>query len=218
MNTTKVRKPVLTKPLLRGHSHQAAFFFALGACYMLLLNAHGTREVVAAIIYSLSLVGLFGVSALYHRPNWNPSQRMWMRRMDHSAIYVLIAGTSTPICLLALSPVAGIKLLQLVWCAALFGIVQSLFWVKAPKWISSILYVTVGLLIVPYLPEIKAALAMDDVLLILAGGIVYIVGAIIYALKRPDPNPKIFGYHEIFHLLVIAGASFHFWVIAKLIK
>lgn len=217
MKTSLDPKP-LTKPLLRGHSHQAAFFFALGACTVLLLNAHGTRTIVATIIYSLSVICLFGISALYHRPTWQPEQRMWMRRMDHAAIYVLIAGTSTPICLIALSPVAGMKLLQLVWGAALFGIIQSLCWVTAPKWLSSVLYVTVGSLIVPYLPELKAALTMNDVWLILAGGVVYITGAIIYALKRPNPNPKFFGYHEIFHLLVIAGAGFHFSVIYSLIK
>ncbi|MBC7539992.1 MAG: hemolysin III family protein [Bacteriovorax sp.] len=217
MKTIKDTKPLI-KPLLRGHSHQAAFFFALGACAVLLLNAHGTRTIVATIIYSFSLIGLFGISAVYHRPTWQPQQRMWMRRMDHAAIYVLIAGTSTPICLLALSPMAGMKLLELVWSAALFGIIQSLFWVTAPKWVSSVLYVTVGCLIVPYLPELKAALTMNDVWLILTGGVVYVIGAIIYALRRPNPNPKIFGYHEIFHLLVIAGAGFHFLVIYKLIK
>lgn len=217
MKTPLTPRP-LTKPLLRGHSHQAAFFIAIGACSVLLLNAHGMRTMVAALIYSLSLIGLFGISTLYHRPTWHPHQRMLMRRMDHAAIYILIAGTSTPICLLALSPIAGVKLLQLVWCSALFGIIQSLFWVTAPKWLSSVLYVTVGCLVIPYLPELKAALSMNDVWLILAGGVVYIIGAIIYALKRPNPNPSIFGYHEIFHLLVIAGAAFHFLVIYKLIK
>ncbi|MDD4975857.1 MAG: hemolysin III family protein [Bacteriovorax sp.] len=217
MKTSTDTKP-LTKPLLRGHSHQAAFFFALGACSILLSNAHGSRTVFATIIYSLSLIGLLGISALYHRPTWRPQQRMWMKRMDHAAIYVLIAGTATPICLLALSPIAGVKLLQLIWGAALFGIIQSLFWVTAPKWVSSILYVTVGCLIVPFLPELKAALTIDDVWLIVEGGVVYIIGAIIYALRRPNPNPKIFGYHEIFHLLVITGAGFHFLVIYKLIK
>jgi hemolysin III len=217
MKTSSDTKP-LTKPLLRGHSHQAAFFSALGACSVLLLNAHGSRTVVATIIYSLSLIGLFGISALYHRPTWPPKQRMWMKRMDHAAIYILIAGTATPICLLALSPIAGIKLLQLIWGAALFGIIQSLFWVTAPKWVSSILYVTVGSLVVPFLPELKAALSMNDVWLILTGGVVYVIGAIIYALRKPNPNPNFFGYHEIFHLLVIAGAGFHFLVIYKLIK
>ena len=217
MKSINELKP-LTKPLFRGHSHQAAFFFSLGICSMLLLNAHDFKTLVSTVIYSLSLIGLFGISALYHRPTWNPKQRMLMKRMDHAAIYILIAGTATPICLLALSPATGFKLLQLVWGAALFGFFQSLFWVTAPKWVSSTLYVIVGSLVIPFLPELKMALTMDDVWLMMAGGCVYVLGAIIYALKRPNPNPKIFGYHEIFHLLVIAGAGLHFLVIYKLIK
>lgn len=211
-------KNALTKPLLRGHSHQAAFFVAIGACAMLISKAHDSRNLLAAIIYSLSLCGLFGISALYHRPTWSPKPRMWMRRLDHAAIYILIAGTSTPICLLSLDPLVGKKLLQLVWGAALFGIFQSLFWVQAPKWVSSILYVTVGGLIFPYRAELKAALRESDLWLIYSGGIVYVLGAITYALKRPNPNPKIFGYHEIFHLLVVAGALLHFLVVSKLIR
>lgn len=206
------------KPLLRGHSHQSAFFIALGACSILMLNAHGTKTIIATLIYSISLIGLFGISALYHRPTWQPRERQLMRKLDHAAIYVLIAGTATPICLMALPPSAATGLLQLIWGAALFGIIQSLFWITAPKWLSAILYVTVGSLVIPYTSELKAALAINDVWLILAGGAVYVLGAIIYALKRPNPNPKIFGYHEIFHLLVIVGAGLHFWVIFKLIK
>lgn len=214
MNTNEV---TLKKPILRGHSHQAAFFFALGACAMLISRSSDTRTLVASIIYSISLTGLFGISALYHRPTWTQEKRMWMRRLDHAAIYILIAGTSTPICLLALSPETGIKMLQLVWGAAIFGIFQSLFWVHSPKWVSSILYITVGSLVVPFLDDLKAALSARDIQFLLGGGLVYIAGAIIYALKRPNPSPKYFGYHEIFHLLVIAGAAFHFLVVSKLI-
>jgi hemolysin III len=208
----------LSKPLLRGHFHQAAFFFALGACAMLLANSHASKSLIATVIYSLSLIALFGISALYHRPTWKPHARMIMRRMDHAAIYILIAGTSTPICLLALSPEHGMRLLQLVWGAAFFGIIQSLFWVTAPKWLSAILYVTVGCLVIPYFPELKSALSHNDLFNLAVGGFVYILGAVIYAVKKPNPNPKIFGYHEIFHLLVIVGAFFHFLVIHKLIQ
>lgn len=213
----KSNEAILTKPILRGHSHQAAFFITLGACAMLISRASDTRTVIAAVIYSLSLTGLFGISALYHRPTWTQEKRMWMRRLDHAAIYILIAGTSTPICLLALPHDTGFKMLQLVWGAAIFGIFQSLFWVHSPKWVSSLLYIIVGSLIVPFLDDLKAALSSTDIQLIFAGGFVYIAGAIIYALKRPNPSPKYFGYHEIFHLLVIAGAAFHFLVVSKLI-
>ncbi len=204
------------RPMLRGHSHQAAFFFALGACSILLLSIHSSKTLLAMAIYSASLIGLFGISALYHRVTWEPRKRIWMKRIDHAAIYVLIAGTSTPISMLALSPVYGIKMLTLVWSAAIIGIMQSLFWINAPRWFKTMYYVFVGCLIVPFLPELKSALGMNEVRLILAGGVAYITGAVIYALKRPNPIPQIFGYHEVFHLLVIAGASFHFLVNFKL--
>lgn len=206
------------KPLLRGHFHQAAFFFALGACAMLVARVHDKTSLIAALIYSFSLILLFGISSLYHRPNWQPKQRMWMRRLDHAAIYILIAGTSTPICLLALTPEAGIKLLQLVWGAAIFGIFQSLFWVNGPKWVSSILYVIAGLLVIPFMSELKMVLTTGQIQLILSGGAFYIIGAVIYAIKRPNPYPQYFGYHEIFHLLVIAGAIVHFLAVSPLIK
>lgn len=208
----------LHKPLLRGHSHQAAFFFALGICAMLISKANDTRTLTASLIYSFSLIALFGISALYHRPNWKPAQRMWMRRLDHAAIYILIAGTSTPVCLLALDEQTGTKLLQLVWGAALFGIFQSLVWVNGPKWVSSLLYVIAGGLVLPYIDELQKALTPVQMQLILAGGFFYVTGAVIYALKRPDPFPKYFGYHEIFHLLVIVGAGLHFLAVSSLIK
>jgi hemolysin III len=155
MKTKSENRP-LVKPLLRGHSHQAAFFFALGLCSVLFLNAHGSIAIWATLIYSTSLFGLFGISALYHRPTWRPEQRVWLKRLDHAAIYVLIAGTSTPICLLALPPEIGMKLFKLVWGAATLGILQSLFFVNVPKWLSAILYVTMGCFIIPYLTELKS--------------------------------------------------------------
>ncbi len=206
------------KPLLRGHFHQAAFFFALGACAMLITKANSKTSLIAALIYSLSLITLFGISSLYHRPNWKPTQRMWMRRLDHAAIYILIAGTSTPICLLALPLTEGMKLLQLVWGAAIFGIFQSLFWVNGPKWVSSILYVIAGLLVIPFMSELKMVLSEGQIQLILSGGALYIIGAVIYAIKRPNPHPKYFGYHEIFHLLVVAAAILHFLAVSPLVK
>src|ERR1019366_4572289 len=117
------------KPLLRGHFHQAAFFFAFGACAMLVAQVHTVHVLIPTLIYSLSLIGMFGISALYHRPRWGERGRTWMKRIDHSAIFVLIAGTGTPLCLLALPGDGGLKLLITMWVAAGFGIVKSLFWV-----------------------------------------------------------------------------------------
>lgn len=184
---------------------------------MLLVEASGANEVIALTIYSLSVIALFGISALYHRPQWSPAARMWMRRLDHAAIFIMIAGTGTPLCLLAMPESSGIKLLIILWAAAAIGIIQSLFWVKAPKIVSAILYIIMGWLALPYLPLMSSSLGSLSVYLIVSGGIIYSLGALIYAFKRPDPFPQIFGYHEIFHLLVIVAAACHFAVIAKLI-
>lgn len=205
------------KPFLRGHFHQAAFFFAAGAGVMLIARSATFFESVATTIYTLCLCSLFGVSALYHRPQWSPQGRKWMRRLDHSAIFLLIAGTSTPLCLLAIPEKGGYQLLKIVWLAAVLGILQSLFWVNAPKWLAVILYIAMGWLAFPYLPELKQALGASKVHYILAGGVIYTVGAIIYGLKKPNPFPRIFGYHEIFHLLVILAAGLHFWVLQSLL-
>lgn len=207
----------LVKPLLRGHFHQAAFFYALGACTLLIVQSSGVRQLIAAVIYSISLCGMFGVSALYHRKNWQPEARMWMKRLDHCAIFVLIAGTGTPISMLAIADTGGRTLLAIIWIAAIVGVLQSLFWIKAPKWISALLYIVMGWLAVPYVKEMSTALGSANIALILTGGVVYTLGAVIYALKRPNPSPKYFGYHEIFHILVIVAAILHFIVVAQLI-
>lgn len=205
------------KPLLRGHFHQAAFFISLGACTMLLSLAKNTSEILALSIYSLGLIALFGVSAIYHRPQWNPRERAWMRRLDHSCIFILIAATGTPIGILALNSSDGRAFLTPIWIATIIGVLQSLFWVKAPKWLVAVLCLITGWLATPYIEELKAALGSINVWLIVSGGVVYTLGALIYALKRPNPYPKVFGYHEIFHIMVIIGAILHFIVIRSLI-
>lgn len=210
----------IVKPLLRGHFHQAGFFIALGACTMLLVKSYDSDAIWPVLVYSLSLTGLLGISALYHRPQWRPSIRKWLKRIDHSTIFILIAGTGTPIFMMALPPEIGNKLLLLTWGATLIGILQSMFWVNAPKWVSAVLCLTVGWITVPYLPEIKTGLALNNINLawLYLGGLVYSIGAIVYALKWPNPSPRYFGYHEIFHLLVNIGAIFHFIVIYGLIQ
>jgi hemolysin III len=206
----------LSKPLLRGHLHQAALFAAIGACLMLVAQSHGVLEFTATAVYSLTLVGLFGVSALYHRPQWDERMRRIMRRIDHAAIFALIAGTGTPICLLALPESS--KPLILVWCAAAIGMIQSLVWIKAPKIFQAALYVAVGWLLVPYIPDIYRTLGVSGAALLVAGGAIYTLGALTYTFKWPNPAPRVFGYHEVFHLLVIVAAVFHFIVIDRLIR
>jgi hemolysin III len=206
----------ISKPLLRGHFHQAAFFFSLGICSPLWISSYGTPAALSIFIYCLSLCTLFGVSALYHRPNWSASKRLWMRRLDHSCIFLLIAGTVTPICYFSLSAEEGIRVLKIIWMAAFIGILLSIFWVKKPKWVTALLCLTVGFLALPYLPDFYVSLGFQKVALLLIGSFFYFIGAMVYAFKFPDPSPKYFGYHEIFHLLVIVAAVFQFVVIYSL--
>lgn len=202
------------KPLLRGHFHQAAFFTACGACLLLIAKSQTNLSLIAAIIYSFSLIFLLGTSALYHRINWQPQARQMMKRLDHSAIYILIAGTFTPVCLLALGDESGRQLLITIWSIAVLGVIQSLFFVNAPKWLSAILYVVAGYMILPYVGELKDKVNLT---LLIGGGVIYTLGAVTYALKRPNFRPMIFGYHEVFHVLVIVGAAFHFVLVYHLI-
>ena len=214
----KIKGNPSTKPSLRGYFHQEAFFVALGGCSLLIAKSSTFSATLASVIYSMGLLLLFGISAIYHRPTWQPPQRAILKRFDHSAIFVMIAGTFTPIALLALSENSGQQLLILIWSIAALGILQSIFWVKAPKYLTALFYVGMGWLALPYLAEIKKALGTADQLLIIAGGVFYTAGALFYAAKKPKLFPEVFGYHELFHILTIIAALLHFLVIYKLIK
>jgi hemolysin III len=202
------------KPRLRGVSHFWAFFVALAAGAVLVATAPNGRATLAAAIYAGSLATLFGVSALYHRVNWRPAARRWMRRLDHSAIFVLIAGTVTPFALLVMSGPFATALLIAVWAGAAAGIVVELFWVDAPKWATAIVYLSVGWIGALGFPAIVVNAGIGAGVLIAIGGVLYTAGAVVYARQRPDPNPAVFGYHEIFHVLVIAAAVAHFTAVA----
>jgi len=201
------------KPLIRGYILQAAFFIALGACALLIVKSHGAHALTANIIYSLTLTGMYGVSALYHCPIWSRRNYLLMRSIDHAAIFALIAGTATPICLLGLNNEPGRRLLFLLWGVAAIGMLLAIFWTQGPKWVRAFLYVAIGWLAVPYLPEIQSSLGPANTHLLLVGGVIYTVGALIYAIKHPDPFPLVFGYHEIFHILVVIASAFYFRVI-----
>lgn len=201
--------PPSTKPLLRGVSHQIAAGFALIGWILLAVAAKSPQARLAAHVYGASLFALFTISASYHRPHWQPAARVWMRRLDHSAIFLLIAGTYTPLCML-LEPERARLMLLIGWGGAVLGILQSLFWVHAPRPLVVALYLTLGWLIVLVVPTLQATLGSYAVWLLVSGGIVYSIGGAIYAKRAPDPFPKIFGYHEVFHALVIAAALLHF--------
>jgi hemolysin III len=204
-----------SKPRLRGVSHEWAFFISLIAGVALVLTAPSGRAAAMAAIYAGSLSALLGVSALYHRVNWSrPEIRRWMRRLDHSMIFLLIAGTVTPFAVLVLGGAMGDALLIAVWAGAVAGIVVEMVWVEAPKWVAVIVYLTVGWIGALGFPAIVVKAGLGAGVLIAVGGILYTAGAIIYARQRPDPNPAVFGYHEVFHALVIAAAAAHFAAVA----
>lgn len=205
------------KPLLRGHFHQAMFFICLGACVPLLFRCDTTLELIGISIYSLGLLTLFGVSTLYHRVTWTPSERSLWKKFDHSAIYIMIAGTMTPLALLKLSSDSAQMILIIIWSIAFIGVIQSIFFVNLPKMVSALFYIIAGYTILPYLGELQHNIGTTNVAFILAGGVAYSLGALAYGLKRPVFNPKVFSYHEVFHLFVNLGALFHFIVIHSII-
>ena len=207
--------PGLVKPRMRGVFHQWAFFVSLVLGLILVLAASGGRETTAACIYAASVAALLGTSAIYHRVNWSrEGVRRWMRRLDHSMIFVLIAGTYTPFALLVLQGTLATVILIVVWSGALAGIILQLAWIDAPAWLSAAVYVALGWVAVAAFPGLIDGIGVVASLLLAAGGLLYTIGAVIWATKRPDPVPAVFGYHEIFHALVIAAASLQYAVIA----
>ena len=205
----------LAKPRLRGVSHQWAFFVSVVLGTVLVLVAPAGEAKVASAIYAFSVAGLFGASALYHRVNWTSlSARRWMRRLDHSMIFVLIAGTYTPFALLVLHGTLATVILIVIWTGAAAGIVLKLFWIDAPKWLIAVIYVALGWVAVAAFPDMLDRLGVTPTAMVAAGGVLYTLGAVVYARRRPDPVPEVFGYHEVFHALVIAAAALQYAVIA----
>ena len=207
------------KPKLRGVIHEYSFPVSLVAGGLLVYFASGGRERMALAIYAISLSALLGTSALYHRVNWKrPTSRMWMRRLDHSMIFLLIAGTVTPFLVLVVGGALATALLIAVWAGALAGIFVEVVWVNSPRWVSAAVYLTVGWIGAIAFPSIVANAGIGAGVLIAVGGVLYTVGAVVYARQRPDPRPTVFGYHEIFHALVIAAAACHFAVVARAVS
>jgi hemolysin III len=201
------------KPRLRGVFHEAGFFLAVGLSVPLALSAETGRARLAAIVFSACLAGCFGASALYHRPTWTPVMRSWLARLDHAGIYLLIAGTYTPFGLLVMSHDWAVVVLSIVYSGAAAAILLKLFWVRAPKVLSAALGLSLGWVgIVAYSQFTKVG--ATGLALVGAGGAFYTAGAIIYALRRPDPRPAVLGYHELFHLCTVAAAGCQYAAIA----
>ena len=202
-----------TKPTWRGSLHRAAFFTCLGLAPGLVIAAETAAAKAAVAVYAAGLLGLFGISALFHRVTWTEVGHARMRRLDHSMIFVFIACTYTPISVLALASPGRELFLGLVWAAAVAGLAVQVLWIDAPRQLTAGLYVLVGWLAVLVLPTILDRLGPGGLGLLVLGGVTYTLGAVIYARKRPDPIPEVFGFHEVFHALVILAALLHLVVI-----
>jgi hemolysin III len=199
------------KPRLRGVSHQWAFLCSLVTGTVLIALAPNGRAAAVAAIYASSVAALFGTSALYHRVTWaSQNARRWMRRLDHSMIFLLIAGTYTPFAVLVLEGTLATVILVVVWAGAIGGIVLKLVWIDAPKPLVAVIYVVLGWVAVAAFPALLDGLGPVSTALVVAGGLLYTAGAVVYALRRPDPIPSVFGYHEVFHALVIAAAALQY--------
>jgi hemolysin III len=219
MSTTERTAPPATRavdpteppsPRWRGRLHQAAFFVSLPAGLVLVVAASTVEARIASAVYALGLIGLFGTSAAYHRFPWSPRGKRIMKRLDHSMIFVLIAATYTPIALLVVEGTWSIALLAVVWGGAALGIALKLVRIDGLHAVSGALYIVLGWLAVAAFPAMVRGLHPVALAFIVAGGLLYTTGAIVLALRRPDPNPRVFGYHEVWHTFTIAAGTCHY--------
>jgi hemolysin III len=202
--------PELPKPIFRGRLHQVAFFAAIPAGFVLIVRASNGASLAAAIVYAISLIALFGASALYHRGNWSPGVVPRLRRLDHSMIFVLIAGTYTPFCLLALPSPWSWVFLGIAWSGAIAGITLKLLKIDGFKRTSGALYIALGWVIIFASPLMISRLTGPVMALVVAGGVLYTLGAIVLASNRPNPSPRWFGYHEVWHGFTVAAGACHY--------
>ena len=219
--TVAASSPVLDrhgnpKPRMRGWIHRGAFYAAVPAVLVLVALAPDTRARVASTIYGLSLAGLFGVSSMYHLGNWTDAQRVWWRRADHSMIFVLIAGTYTPFCLLVLDGTAATVELAVVWAGALAGVAVKLWRVDLHV-VSGFMYIGLGWVAVVTLPAIARSLDVPGTILLVAGGLIYSLGALVLATHWPGRVASIYGYHEVWHSMTVLAAACHYVVILRVI-
>jgi hemolysin III len=216
-NTTPATSAPVEKPRLRGVLHQCAALIALGSGVVLIAIAPTARAGWSALAYVASMVLLFTVSAIYHRITWEPATRERMRRADHACIFALIAGTYTPMCLLALPAAEGERLIAIIWGGALLGILRVFAWRRAPRLITALPYLLLGWIMVLYWSDFREGMTARELSLMLWGGAVYSVGALAYALKRPEPIPGVFGHHEVFHACTLFASALHFSCVLSLV-
>jgi hemolysin III len=207
-----MKRADLGKPRLRGRLHQYAFFVAL-VCGIVLCSIAASRPGIAPLlscaIYSVTVCGLFGISALYHRLSWSERGYQVMRRLDHSMIFIFIAGTYTPFCVLLLSPDKAMVFLSLIWIGALGGVALKTIWPHLPRWFGAPLYLALGWGAVAIMPDVLRTGGVTVLVLLAVGGVIYSVGAVFYAMRRPNPWPTVFGHHEFFHACTLLAAISH---------
>ena len=214
MRDVPVAEVIAVKPRMRGLSHYYAFFISLATGSLLVATAPRGLATWTAIVYALSVSALLGASSLLHRGSWTPGQARILTKLDHTCIYLLIAGTYTPISLIAMSGVIRVLVFSVVWLGAFVGIALEWVWYRPPRgWVTTN-YIVVGWVAVIALPQLWTSLGVAGFLLVLLGGVSYTVGAVIHAAQRPDPWPEVFGYHELFHVFVLVALVLHFAAIA----
>ncbi|MCW8217335.1 MULTISPECIES: PAQR family membrane homeostasis protein TrhA [Streptomyces] len=202
--------PVPVKPRLRGWLHAGMFPAVLIAGIALIALTDSTRARIACAVYILTACLLFGVSAVYHRGTWGPRGEAVLRRLDHANIFLIIAGTYTPLTLLLLPDSTGRPLMWAVWGAAAAGIAFRVFWVGAPRWLYTPCYIAMGWAAVFFLPDFMRTGGIAVLVLVVVGGLLYSAGGVIYGIKRPNPSPRWFGFHEVFHSLTLAAFVVHY--------
>ena len=207
----------LMKPLLRGRIHLVGLVLAVPAGIALVAGAGSTRARVAAGVYAATLVVLFGASSAYHRLGRSPRSQRWLRRLDHSSIFLLIAGSYTPLCLVAVRGWLGGTLLTAVWITALVGVVLKLGWFDRCNRIGAVLYIVMGWAAVAAMPALVSSVSFATLALIVSGGLVYTVGAIVLATRFPNPFPRVFGYHEVWHAMVVLAVVLHYTAIRAVV-
>jgi hemolysin III len=195
----------VVKPKLRGWLHAATFPLAMTGGIVLVALAPTTKARIAAALYGLTASLLFGISALYHRGTWSPRALGVLKRLDHANIYLIIAGTYTPMTLLCLHGAWRVTVLVVIWGGALAGVLFRVLWVHAPRWLYTALYVALGWVAVFGLPQFLHGAGLAAFVLIIVGGLLYSLGGLVYGLRRPNPSPRWFGFHEIFHALTVAA-------------
>ncbi|MGH9249716.1 MAG: PAQR family membrane homeostasis protein TrhA [Acidimicrobiales bacterium] len=206
------------RPALRGRLHQVAFFVSIPAGIALVGGARTTAARVTAVIFAATLTGLYGVSAAYHRGQWSVDAQRVMKHLDHSMIFVFIAGTYTPVSLLALRPAWGITLLALAWSGAAVGVLVTVLRLERWHSVGFVMYLVLGWLAIVATPQLLHSLSRPELALLVGGGVLYTVGAVVLARRRPDPHPAVFGYHEVWHTFVVGANACHFALVALLVR